>query len=105
MALSDWLSRAMGRPSRGLPPWFAGAAQIAAAAAMGTVVGLALGTRLWAVYVGLFAMALLGLGGAERAWQALSTRRPPRSRDRFRIVQGGRLDGNPPDDDRPRWLH
>jgi hypothetical protein len=73
---------------------------------MATVVGLALGTRLWAVYVGLFAMALLGLGGAERAWQAVSSRRPsPRSRDRFRIVQGGRLDGDSPDDDRPRWLH
>ena len=91
--------------TRRLPTWFEGSFHIAAAAAIAVSIGLSLGARLWASYVGLFALALLGMGGVERAWRALSARRPPRGRDRFRVVQGGRLDRDELEDDRPRWLH
>jgi hypothetical protein len=102
--------------------WLPGALRLLAAAAIASPVLAYPGARRWALFVGAFVVALLGLGALERLWQArpLPRRVRPVEKRRFRVFAGGKGDkgkGNghahdvPGDGDaaagpgdKPRWL-
>jgi hypothetical protein len=90
------------------PSWLGGAATLAAAAVLAAALGLLLGLRSWAVYLGLGLTLLLLMGWIERYWR---TRRrtppPPRARGRLKVIRGGKADYDLEKDDSTdtqRWL-
>lgn len=81
--------------------WLPGVAVLGAAVAVGAVLGLTVGTRSWAWFLGFFLGALLAMGWIERTWQARQARRQePRARGRLRVIRGGRSDYDLENDDR-----
>lgn len=72
--------------------WLPGAALLGVAAGTAAALGLSLGLRHWAVYLGLFLALLLLYGRGEAALVRLRERRPPppRPRARLKLIQGGR---------------
>jgi hypothetical protein len=91
-------------------PWLSGALVLLLVAGMIAPLGLRLGSRYWAYYVGLGALLLLCFGWIERLWKAASAPRPPRARGKLRVLHGGRGNGKDIDlakdetTDSQRWL-
>jgi hypothetical protein len=98
----------MTRLSPNRPPWLRGAATIAVAAALAAAAGLTLGSRSWAVYLGVGVMALLLIGWIERRLGERPRTPPaPRARGRLKVIRGGKSDYDLEKDDSTdtqRWL-
>ena len=92
-------------------PWLGGAVLLALAAGLVAPLAYALGSRRWALSVGLGAGLVLLFGAIERLWQRRPLPRPKRvaDRSRFRVVPGGKGNGHAhdlkdDDGDKPRWV-
>ena len=89
-------------------PWLQGAGLLALAASAVVLVGLALGLRVWWVYLGLFLATLLGLGGIERLWTRARSPRPSPPRGKLKVIPGGKSGHDLTKDDdstnKQRWL-
>lgn len=70
--------------------WVPGLAVLATAVGIGSLIGVSLGQRSWAVYVGLIAIALLGVSLLERLLSKRRRAEAPRSRGKLRVIQGGK---------------
>jgi len=70
-------------------PWLPGAILLAAAAGLALAVGLILGSRSWATYVGLALGFLLLFGWVERI-RVQRPAVPARRRTHLKVIQGGR---------------
>lgn len=70
-------------------PWLPGALLLAGAAGLALAVGLLLGSRSWATYVGLSLGFLLLFGWVERI-RAQRPAVPARRRTHLKVIQGGR---------------
>jgi hypothetical protein len=95
-------------PDLNRPAWLGGAATLAIAAGLAVGLGVLLGFRSWAHYLGLGLGLLLLMGVVERQWRI---RRPPaapsRSRSRLKVIRGGKSDYDLEKDDSTdtqRWL-
>jgi len=90
--------------------WLSGALILVLVFALVAPTAWALGLRRWPFYAGLLAGALLVFGALERLWQRRSAARPPKARRRFRVVAGGKGNGqsydlaNDDSTDKQRWL-
>lgn len=71
--------------------WLPGVALLGVAVGVASLLGVSLGLRSWALYVGLAALALLALGWLER-WRAQRAAAPPRPRTRMRVIPGGKYE-------------
>jgi hypothetical protein len=91
-------------------PWLSGALVLVLVAGLVAPLGLRLGGRYWAFYVGLGAALLLAFGWVERFWKRRAAPRPPRARGKLRVLPGGRANGKDIDlakdetTDSQRWL-
>ena len=91
-------------------PWLSGALVLVLAVGIVAPLGLRLGGRYWALYVGLGAALLLLFGWIERIWKTRGAPKPPRARGKLRILRGGRGNGKDIDlakdetTDGQRWL-
>jgi hypothetical protein len=71
--------------------WLSGALVLVLVAGMIAPLGLRLGGRYWAYYVGLVVFLLFASAWTERARRAARSR-PSRGRDRLRVFSRGRTD-------------
>jgi hypothetical protein len=71
--------------------WLSGALVLVLVAGMLAPLGLRLGGRYWAYYVGVAVLLLLAFAWTERARKA-APRRPPRGRGQLQVLSGGRAD-------------
>lgn len=91
-------------------PWLSGAVILVLVVGLLAPAAWALGLRRWPFYVGLLAGALLAVGAFERLRERRAALRPPRPRRRFRVVSGGKGNGQAYDlgsddsTDKQRWL-
>jgi hypothetical protein len=70
-------------------PWAPGALVLGSAVGAAVVIGLLLGSRSWATYVGLSLGVLLLFGWVERL-RLHRPPTPPRRRTHLKVIQGGR---------------
>jgi hypothetical protein len=70
--------------------WIPGVAVLAAAAGIGSLLGVSIGIRSWSLYAGLVALSLLGIGALERLLARRRAPAPPRARARLRMIRGGK---------------
>jgi protein-S-isoprenylcysteine O-methyltransferase Ste14 len=94
-------------------PWVAGALLLALVGLPLLAAGARFGRSYWPFLLGAGAILLLLAGWLERVWQSRTRPRLRWTSDaqrRFRLLHGGRPEGDPPelddDDDteEPRWL-
>jgi hypothetical protein len=91
-------------------PWLSGALALLLVGGMIAPLGLRLGSRYWAYYVGLAVFLLLSLRWIERRFKPASAPPPRRTRGRLRAVRGARANGQEIDlateqtTDSQRWL-
>ena len=72
--------------------WLPGVALLGAAVGIGALLGISLGLRSWAFYVGLIALALLAIGWLERWRVRRAAAVPPRPKTRLKLLPGGKYD-------------
>ncbi|MCL4821871.1 MAG: hypothetical protein KJ067_22310 [Vicinamibacteria bacterium] len=72
------------------PRWFAGAVTLSAAAAVTAVISLALGIKVWSIWLGLLIAAVLLIGQAERLMNAPRVPREHKLRKNLRLIRGGK---------------
>jgi hypothetical protein len=72
--------------------WLPGVALLGAAVGIAALLGVSLGVRSWALYIGLIALALLGLGWVERWRVRRATALPRRPKTRLKVLPGGKYD-------------
>lgn len=72
--------------------WLPGVALLGAAVGIAALLGISLGLRSWAFYIGLVALALLALGWLERWRVRRATAPPPRHKTRLKVLPGGKYD-------------
>ncbi len=70
--------------------WAPGLAILATAIGIGSLIGVSLGQRSWAVYVGLIALVLLGFAGLDRLRGRRRAADAPRTRGKLRVIQGAK---------------
>ena len=70
--------------------WVPGVAILVVSIALAVLLGSAIQLGSWASYVGLVVAFVLLFGWLERRRDARPTPRPPRSRSRPKIIEGGR---------------
>jgi hypothetical protein len=72
--------------------WLPGVAVLAAAVGIGSLLGVSIGSRSWALYLGLIVAALLAIGWLERLLERRRRQAPPtpRARGKLKVIRGGK---------------
>ena len=71
--------------------WLPGVAVLGATAGITTLLGVSLGVRSWAAYVGVFVAMLLAYGWAEARRARRQAKPPePRARGKLKLIHGGK---------------
>ena len=71
--------------------WLPGVAVLGLTAGVTALLGVSLGVRSWAVYVGVFVVILLACGWAEQRRARRQEETPqPRARGRLKLIHGGK---------------